>query len=64
MKSFLKCQHTNTQSWTEICPDCGFNIFMTATEYLNVLLQKVAMKKTESVHTQILELERILGIEE
>ena len=32
LKSFLSCKHLNIQQFTEICLDCGENIYTTAVE--------------------------------
>jgi len=38
----MACQHNNVQQYTEICLDCGVNIYETETERLARLRREVS----------------------
>lgn len=42
--SFLDCPHERVQDFTEVCLDCGYNIYTTKAEYLEELQEELARK--------------------
>lgn len=66
MKSFLTCPHKNMQAFTEVCLDCGWNIYTSQQDYLASLQARVAQQEdqqTEQVRVEeIRRLEDKLGV--
>lgn len=56
-KSFLDCPHNRVQEFTEVCLDCGYNIYTTKEEYLAELEGRL-------VDDKIRDAEKKLGIRE
>ena len=65
MKSFLTCPHRNVQQFTEICLDCGFNVYSSLAEVREILLEearaKASVKQDADLRSEIGRLEQILG---
>lgn len=66
MKSFLDCPHVNVQQFTEVCLDCGYNIYTTEKEYLAELRRRSEVARRRDEHAQVIAecraLEQELGI--
>ena len=45
LKRYLKCKHRNVQSFTEVCLDCGENIYLTEREIRAQVERKVALAR-------------------
>jgi len=50
--SYLDCPHNNIQQFTEICLDCGYNIYTTTEEYLADLEEQVKRKRKSRATTE------------
>ena len=61
-----RCPHRNVQGFTEICLDCGRNVYETDEQYLAHLRQEKARRQQEEGSTatarEIEDLERELGL--
>lgn len=57
-----RCPHNNVQQWTEVCLDCGRNIYETDEEYLQYLKARVRQKQRKDLSSEIERLEETLGI--
>ena len=53
-RSFLDCPHANVQQWTEICLDCGYNIYTSEEEYLSDLQNQATKKRKKSQDGKVL----------
>ena len=42
-----RCPHNNVQQFTEMCLNCGRNIYETDAEYVKHLREKVAAKREQ-----------------
>lgn len=63
-KSFLDCPHENVQQFTEVCLDCGYNVYTTTAEYLEDLRSQLARTGKDKVTQEIRAAEKELGIGE
>jgi hypothetical protein len=58
-----RCPHHNVQQFTEICLDCGRNIYESDEEYLDDLIKRKEQKDRKRRSDAIERLEKDLGIE-
>lgn len=59
-----RCQHVrgNIQQFTEICLDCGHNIYETEEEYEKSLRQDIAYLRKQLQQEKISELEKLKDV--
>jgi hypothetical protein len=52
-RSFLTCPHKNIQQFTEVCLDCGYNIYTTEQEYLEDLRKKAGNEEIRKLEKKL-----------